>query len=85
MLLNGLNYLWLQLWAMPTGATPLASQLMAALVNSRLLDVAMALQAFAFNALLMLAWLPSCSSTTTSPAAQDSSACWCCCIRCSCC
>jgi uncharacterized membrane protein YhaH (DUF805 family) len=58
MLLNGLNYLWLQLWAMPTGATPLASQLMSALVNSRLLDVAMALQAFAFNALLMLAWVP---------------------------
>jgi hypothetical protein len=52
MLLHGANYLWLNLWDMPAGGGPLAAQLMSALVNSRLLDVAMAMQAFA-GALLL--------------------------------
>jgi uncharacterized membrane protein YphA (DoxX/SURF4 family) len=44
MALNGANYLFLSLWPAPTGHEPLAIQLMTALVNSRLLDVAMAMQ-----------------------------------------
>lgn len=44
MVLNSANYLFLSLWAMPTGTEPLAVQLMSALVNSRLLDVAMVIQ-----------------------------------------
>jgi uncharacterized membrane protein YphA (DoxX/SURF4 family) len=44
MLINGANYLFLSLWGAPASAEPLATQLMASLVNSRLLDVAMALE-----------------------------------------
>lgn len=44
MVLNGTNYLFLSLWPAPTGHEPLAIQLMTSLVNSRLLDVAMAIQ-----------------------------------------
>lgn len=44
MLLNGLNHFFIALWPEPTGHAPLAMQLMAALVHSRLLDVAMAIQ-----------------------------------------
>jgi uncharacterized membrane protein YhaH (DUF805 family) len=44
MVLSAANYLFLSLWAMPTGAQPLAAQLMTSLINSRLLDVAMAIQ-----------------------------------------
>lgn len=44
MLLNSANYLFLSLWAAPAGTEPLAVQLMTSLVNSRLLDVAMAIQ-----------------------------------------
>lgn len=44
MLLHAANYLFLTLWSVPVGSEPLAVQLMTALVNSRLLDVAMALQ-----------------------------------------
>jgi hypothetical protein len=44
MLLSGLNYFFLHLYPMPTGTEPLAVQLMASLVHSRLLDVAMAVQ-----------------------------------------
>lgn len=44
MLLNGANYLFLSLWPAPVGQEPLAVQLMTALVNSRLIDVAMAMQ-----------------------------------------
>ncbi len=43
MLLNGANY-FLSLWPTPTGHEPLAIQLMAALVHSKLIDVAMAIQ-----------------------------------------
>ncbi len=52
MLLNGANYLLLSLWAMPAGSEPLALQLMTSLVNSRLLDVAMAMQ-LVFGALIL--------------------------------
>ncbi len=44
MLLNSANYLFLSFWPAPTGSEPLAVQLMSALVNSRLLDVAMVIQ-----------------------------------------
>ena len=44
MLANGANHFFLSLWPMPTGHEPLAIQLMAALVHSRLFDVAMAIQ-----------------------------------------
>ena len=44
MLINGANYLFLSLWPMPSGHEPLAIQLLAALVHSRLLDVAMTIQ-----------------------------------------
>jgi len=44
MLLNGANYLFFSFWPMPAGHEPLATQLMDALVHSRLLDVAMTIQ-----------------------------------------
>jgi hypothetical protein len=44
MLANGANYFFFSLWPMPTGHEPLAIQLMAALVHSGLIDVAMAIQ-----------------------------------------
>ena len=44
MTLNGVSYLFLSLWPAPTGHEPLAIQLITSLVNSRLLDVAMAMQ-----------------------------------------
>jgi putative oxidoreductase len=44
MLVSGANYLFFSLWPMPTGHEPLAIQLMAALVHSRLLDVVMTIQ-----------------------------------------
>jgi hypothetical protein len=39
MLANGLNHFFFTLWPTPSGATPLAAQLMTSLVNSSLLDV----------------------------------------------
>ena len=44
MLVNGLNHFFLSLYPLPTGSEPLAVQLMTALVHSRLIDVAMAIQ-----------------------------------------
>jgi uncharacterized membrane protein YhaH (DUF805 family) len=44
MLINGANYLFFSFWPMPIGHEPLAIQLMAALVHSRLMNVAMTLQ-----------------------------------------
>ncbi len=44
MLANGANHFFLSLWPIATGHEPLAMQLMAALVHSRLFDVAMAIQ-----------------------------------------
>lgn len=53
MLLNGLNHFFLSMWAAPQGATPLATQLMNALVNSGLMSVAMAIE-LAAGALVLL-------------------------------
>jgi uncharacterized membrane protein YhaH (DUF805 family) len=44
MLASGANYFFLSLWPMPTGHEPLAIQLMAALMHSGLLGVAMTIQ-----------------------------------------
>jgi hypothetical protein len=44
MLANGANHFFFSLWPEPTGHEPLAVQLMAALVHSRLFDVAMAIE-----------------------------------------
>jgi len=44
MVANGANHFFVSLWPEPAGHTPLAVQLMAALVHSRLIDVAMTLQ-----------------------------------------
>lgn len=44
MLANGISHFIFPLWALPAGQEPLAMQLMSALVNSRLIDVALALQ-----------------------------------------
>lgn len=44
MLVNGANYLFISFWPMPTGHEPLAIQLMAALVHSHLMNVAMTIQ-----------------------------------------
>jgi uncharacterized membrane protein YhaH (DUF805 family) len=47
MLASGASYFFFSLWPMPTGHEPLAIQLMTALVHSRLLNVAMAIQLIA--------------------------------------
>jgi uncharacterized membrane protein YphA (DoxX/SURF4 family) len=44
MLVNGVNHFFVPLYPQPVGHEPLAIQLMAALVHSRLLDVAMVIQ-----------------------------------------
>ena len=44
MLANGANHFFLSLWPEPVGHEPLAMQLMAAFVHSRLFDVAMAIE-----------------------------------------
>jgi len=44
MLANGANHFFFSLWPEPMGHEPLAVQLMDALVHSRLIDVAMAIQ-----------------------------------------
>jgi uncharacterized membrane protein YhaH (DUF805 family) len=44
MLANGVNHFFVSLYPEATGHEPLAAQLMAALIHSRLLDVAMAIQ-----------------------------------------
>lgn len=44
MLVNGANHFFISLYPEPIGHEPLAAQLMAALVHSRLFDVAMAIQ-----------------------------------------
>ena len=44
MVINGANYLFLSLWAVPTGHEPLAVELMGAFVHSGLLTVAMLIQ-----------------------------------------
>jgi hypothetical protein len=47
MLASGLNHFALPLWPAPVGHEPLAAQLMAALVDSRLIDVAFGIQLLA--------------------------------------
>ena len=44
MLANGANHFFLSLWPEPVGHEPLAMQLMAAFVHSRLFDVAMTIE-----------------------------------------
>jgi uncharacterized membrane protein YphA (DoxX/SURF4 family) len=44
MLVSGINYFFFPLYAMPAGQAPLAVQLMTALMNSHLLDVAVGIQ-----------------------------------------
>jgi uncharacterized membrane protein YphA (DoxX/SURF4 family) len=44
MVVTGVNYFFVSLYPLPTGHEPLAMQLMTALVNSRLLDVVVAIQ-----------------------------------------
>jgi len=58
MLINGANYLFFSLWPAPVGHEPLAIQLMAALVHSRLLDVAMVMQLVAGALLLAGFFVP---------------------------
>ena len=58
MLVNGVNHFFVSLYPEPTGHEPLAIQLMAALVHSRLLDVAMIIQLVAGALLLAGVWVP---------------------------
>jgi uncharacterized membrane protein YphA (DoxX/SURF4 family) len=58
MLANGANHFFLSLWPLPTGHEPLAVQLMAALVHSRLIDVAMAIELVAGALILIGAFVP---------------------------
>ncbi len=58
MLVNGANYLFLHLYAMPPGQTPLAAQLMSALADSGLLAVAMAVQMVAGALILAGVFVP---------------------------
>ena len=58
MLLYAANYLFLSLWPVPGGQEPLAVQLMSALINSRLLDVAMAIQLLAGALILTGIFVP---------------------------
>ena len=55
MLLNGVNHFFVTLWSMPTGQTPLSTELMTALVDSRLLDVCMLIELVA-GALILLGY-----------------------------
>jgi uncharacterized membrane protein YhaH (DUF805 family) len=59
MVLNGANALFLSLWPTPVGNEPLAIQLMDALVHSRLIDVAMAIQLVAGALILVGALVPA--------------------------
>lgn len=59
MLVNGANYFFFSLWPAPTGHEPLAMQLMAALVHSRLFDVAMAIQLGAGALILVGLFVPA--------------------------
>jgi uncharacterized membrane protein YhaH (DUF805 family)/uncharacterized membrane protein YphA (DoxX/SURF4 family) len=55
MLLNGFNHFFFSIWSMPTGQTPLSTELMTALVDSRLLDVCMLIELVA-GALILLGY-----------------------------
>jgi hypothetical protein len=56
MLANGANHFFFSFWPTPTGHEPLAIQLMAAFLHSRLFDVAMAIELVA-GALILAGWL----------------------------
>jgi hypothetical protein len=58
MVVNGLNHFAGALYAEPAGHTPLAIQLMSALADSRLLDVAMAIQVAAGALIVAGAFVP---------------------------
>lgn len=58
MLVNGANHFFLDLYPAPVGHEPLAIQLLDALVHSRLLDVAMAVQLVAGALILAGVLLP---------------------------
>lgn len=58
MLANGANHFFGPFYPEPTGTTPLAIQLMQALVNSRLLDVAMAVQLLTGALILVGVFVP---------------------------
>lgn len=58
MLSSGVNHFFVPLWPEPVGHEPLAQQLMAALVHSRLLDVAMAIQLVAGALILVGVLIP---------------------------
>jgi uncharacterized membrane protein YphA (DoxX/SURF4 family) len=59
MLANGLNYFFLSLYSLPMGQEPLAMQLMTALMNSRLLDVALAIQLVTGALILLGVFVPA--------------------------
>lgn len=58
MVVSGINYFFVSLYPMPTGSEPLAMQLMTALVNSRLLDVVVAIQMVAGVLILIGVFVP---------------------------
>ena len=58
MVVAGINYFFVSLYPMPTGHEPLAMQLMTALVNSRLLDVVVAIQMVAGALILAGIFVP---------------------------
>jgi uncharacterized membrane protein YphA (DoxX/SURF4 family) len=58
MLVNGANYLFLSLWSAPSSEGALAAQLMSALINSHLLDVAMVIQLVTGALLLAGVFIP---------------------------
>jgi uncharacterized membrane protein YphA (DoxX/SURF4 family) len=58
MLVNGANHFFLSLWPEPIGHEPLAMQLMAAFVHSRLFDVAMAIELVTGALILIGAFVP---------------------------
>ena len=58
MLVNGLNFFFLHLYALPPGHSLLGVQLMTAFVHSHLLDVAMTIQLVAGALILAGVWTP---------------------------
>ena len=59
MFISGANYLFLSLWAVPTGHEPLATELMGAFVHSGLLTVAMLIQLVTGALLLAGVFVPA--------------------------
>lgn len=59
MLVNGINYFFVSLYPLPSGHEPLALQLMTGLVNSRLLDVAVAIELVTGALILIGVFVPA--------------------------